>query len=113
MTKTILLATTAILLTAGTAAAQTPPSTPTAPAADASQQGVLVFTPDFFADQRPNTALDMVVRVPGSSVLSRTLVVRGERTVFADRSAARPIAFTELRPTDPRTFWQIRLRKTF
>jgi len=36
-----------------------------------------------------------------------------ERTVFADRTAARPIAFTELRPTDPRTFWQIRVRKTF
>jgi len=36
-----------------------------------------------------------------------------ERTVFADRSAARPIAFTEIRPTDPRTFWQFRVRKTF
>jgi len=36
-----------------------------------------------------------------------------ERTVFADRSLARPIAFTELRPSDPRTFWQIRVRKTF
>lgn len=68
MTKTILLATTAVLLTAGTAAAQTPPSTHAAPTADASQQGVLVFTPDFFADQRPNTALDMVGRVPGFSV---------------------------------------------
>jgi len=68
MTKTILLATTAILLGAGAAAAQTPPSTaPTAQAA-AAQAGVLVFTPDFFADQRPNTALDMVSRVPGFSV---------------------------------------------
>ena len=38
------------------------------PATDASQTGVLVFTPDFFADQRPNTALDMVSRVPGFSV---------------------------------------------
>ena len=66
MTKTILLATTAILLGAGAANAQTPP--PAAPPADASQQGVLVFTPDFFADQRPNTALDMVGRVPGFSV---------------------------------------------
>ena len=68
MTKTILLATAAILLTAGTAAAQTPPSAHAAPAADAAQQGILVFTPDFFADQRPNTALDMVGRVPGFSV---------------------------------------------
>jgi hypothetical protein len=38
---------------------------------------------------------------------------QAERIVFADRTAARPIAFTELRPTDPRTFWQIRVRKTF
>ncbi|MDP1911952.1 TonB-dependent siderophore receptor [Brevundimonas sp.] len=67
MTKTILLATTAFLLTAGTAAAQTPARAP-APQAETSQQGVLVFTPDFFADQRPNTALDMVSRVPGFSV---------------------------------------------
>ena len=86
MTKTILLATTAILLNAGgahaqttpastasapQAAAQTPvPTGPTSqsPLADSSQQGVLVFTPDFFAAQRPNTALDMVNRVPGFSV---------------------------------------------
>lgn len=80
MTKTILLATTAILLGAGGAAAQTTPDpqaartpvptgpTTQAPLADSSQQGVLVFTPDFFADQRPNTALDMVNRVPGFSV---------------------------------------------
>lgn len=68
MTKTILLATTAILLSAGAAAAQTPPPAP-APQAEASQQGVLVFTPDFFADQRPNTALDMVSRVPGFGVV--------------------------------------------
>ena len=80
MTKTILLATTAILLTGGVAAAQTSsdgpepqvaqapvPTGPTRqdPQTDAAQQGVLVFTPDFFADQRPNTALDMVSRVPG------------------------------------------------
>ena len=36
-----------------------------------------------------------------------------ERTVFANRTAARPIDYVELRPIDPRTFWQIRLRKTF
>ena len=69
MTKTILLATTAILFSGGGAMAQTAPLTPApAPAADSSQQGVLVFTPDFFADQRPNTALDMVGRIPGFSV---------------------------------------------
>lgn len=67
MTKTILLATTALFLGAGAAAAQTPPTA--APQAESGQQGVLVFTPDFFADQRPNTALDMVNRVPGFSVV--------------------------------------------
>ena len=67
MTKTILLATTAILLSAAAAAAQTAPPAP-APQPGTAQQGVLVFTPDFFADQRPNTALDIVSRVPGFSV---------------------------------------------
>ncbi len=53
------------LLAAGTCPvlAQTP-----APAAGATDQDVLVFTPDFFAAQRPNTALDMVERIPGFSV---------------------------------------------
>ena len=68
MTKTILLATSALLLTSGAVLAQTPPAAP-APQADAAQPGVLVFTPDFFADQRPNTALDMVNRVPGFGVI--------------------------------------------
>jgi hypothetical protein len=39
-----------------------------AASASSSDQGVLIFTPDFFADQNPNTALDMVQRVPGFSV---------------------------------------------
>jgi len=72
MTKTILLATTAVLLTAGAAVAQTSPQTPPrapTPPADSAQSGVLVFAPDFFADQRPNTALDMVNRFPGFSVV--------------------------------------------
>ena len=34
----------------------------------ASEHGVLVFVPAFFADARPNTALDMVNRVPGFAV---------------------------------------------
>jgi hypothetical protein len=67
MTRTILLATTALFMTAGAAAAQTPPAPPPVQA-EAGQQGVLVFNPDFFADQRPTTALDMVNRVPGFSV---------------------------------------------
>lgn len=73
MTKTILLATTAVLLTAGAASAQTPAPAPATPQAgaqtDANQQGVLVFNPDFFADQRPNTAMDMVNRIPGFSIV--------------------------------------------
>jgi hypothetical protein len=78
MTKTILMATTALMLSAGAALAGADPQvaeapvptgpTQSAPLADASQRGVLVFTPDFFAEQRPNTALDMVGRVPGFSV---------------------------------------------
>lgn len=36
-----------------------------------------------------------------------------ERTVYADRTSPRPIAFIERREIDPRTFFQIRLRKTF
>lgn len=36
-----------------------------------------------------------------------------ERTVYADRAAPRPVAFTETRHIDPRTFVSIRLRKTF
>ena len=75
MTKTLLLASTALFLSAASAFAGDEPQVaqapvPTGPAgqaplADATQRGVLVFTPDFFAAQRPNTALDMVNRVPG------------------------------------------------
>lgn len=36
-----------------------------------------------------------------------------ERTVYADRTPARPIAFVENRYIDPRTFVSLRLRKTF
>jgi len=71
MTRTILMATTALFMTAGAAMAQTPAPTPAPPPvqAEAGQQGVLVFNPDFFADQRPTTALDMVNRVPGFSIV--------------------------------------------
>jgi hypothetical protein len=64
--RTMLFATAAAvaLIAGGAAAAQTP-----APVAAADGgQGVLVFTPDFFAAQQPNTALDMVERIPGFSV---------------------------------------------
>ncbi|MNX79647.1 hypothetical protein D3C86_1112830 [compost metagenome] len=69
MTKTILLATTAALAFAAAAPAFAE-TAPTAPrqSAQVSDQGVLIFTPDFFKDARPNTALDMVNRVPGFSV---------------------------------------------
>ncbi|MBW8859779.1 MAG: TonB-dependent receptor, partial [Caulobacter sp.] len=83
MTKTLLLATTAaaLILTAAAGAAKAAETAPHAaqapvptgptrqgPLDDAMQKGVLVFTPDFFAAQRPNTALDMVDRVPGFTV---------------------------------------------
>lgn len=70
--KTQLLATTAVMMTAllgaGAAAAQTQPPQP-APVADTGQQGVLVFQPDFFTQYRPNTALDMIGRIPGFGVV--------------------------------------------
>ena len=66
MTKTILLTTAAAVCIASAAhAAQTPQAPQAPPTAEAGQRGVLVFTPDHFAAQRPNTALDMVDRVPG------------------------------------------------
>ncbi len=68
--KSTLLATTALLLIAAPAvavAAETPPA-PALQSAVPGDQAVLVFTPDFFAHARPNTALDMVNRVPGFSV---------------------------------------------
>ena len=60
MTKAIWLATTILVTAPFTPAAQG-----AAPAVDAAQQGVLVFEPVFFAGSRPNTALDMIARLPG------------------------------------------------
>ncbi len=60
-----------LALAGGTAAlADSPPAAAPAPAAAVTDngRGVLTFTPEFFADQRPNTALDMVNRIPGFSV---------------------------------------------
>ncbi|NJC41244.1 hypothetical protein GGQ87_001502 [Brevundimonas alba] len=82
MNKTIWLATAALTVLAAPALAQTTPAqSPTpdsaarapvptgpvqsAPEVDATQQGVLVFEPAFFADSRPDTALDMIARLPG------------------------------------------------
>lgn len=69
-TKSALLATTALLLTAAAPAAALAAETvaPARQAAAPGDQAVLVFAPDFFADARPNTALDMVNRVPGFSI---------------------------------------------
>ena len=52
----------ALLTTA--ALGQTAPGE-TATVADVDRQGVLVFEPAFFADARPDTALDMIARLPG------------------------------------------------
>jgi len=60
MTKALLLATTILVAAPFTAAAQSG-----APAVNTVQQGVLVFEPAFFADGSPNTALDMIARLPG------------------------------------------------
>jgi len=74
MTNTIWLAGAALSMLAPPAMAQTAPaqsapvqSAPaqSAPGVGAAQQGVLLFEPAFFADSRPDTALDMIARLPG------------------------------------------------
>lgn len=60
-----------------------------------------------FAEYKPTSSLSIRAQV---NVWNDFEI---ERTVFADRSAARPIDYIEIRPSDPRTFWQIRVRKTF
>jgi len=94
MTKTIWLATAALSVLAGPAMAQTTPTqsptpesaaqspVPTGPAqsapeVDAAQQGVLVFEPAFFADSRPDTALDMIARLPGFGLDTGNTGTRG------------------------------------
>ena len=53
----------ALLAATATQAQEAPPVAPTERA-----DGVLVYPPEFFADARPNTALDMVSRIPGFSI---------------------------------------------
>lgn len=77
MTKAIWLAGAAVCALCGPAMAQdaTPGAAAeapvaagpvqSAPAVDAAQRGVLVFEPVFFADARPDTAFDMIARLPG------------------------------------------------
>ncbi len=77
MTKAIWLAgAAACALLGGPAAAQTAPGQ-SLPAAGASQQGVLVFEPVFFTDARPDTALDMIARLPGFAFESGDSGTRG------------------------------------
>ena len=75
MTKAIWLAgAAACALLSSPAMAQTAPG---APVADAARQGVLVFEPAFFADARPDTALDMIARLPGFALESGDSGTRG------------------------------------
>ncbi|HEV7690593.1 MAG TPA: TonB-dependent receptor [Hyphomonadaceae bacterium] len=46
-------------------APQTPQTSPPQPQPAAGQSGVISYTPADFADARPNTALDMISRLPG------------------------------------------------
>lgn len=48
-----------------------------APEMDAAQRGVLIFEPAFFAASRPNTAWDMIARLPGFSFSSGDSDTRG------------------------------------
>lgn len=72
MTKALLLATTIFVAAPFIAAAQSG-----APAVDAAQQGVLVFEPAFFAESSPNTALDMIGRLPGFGLDTGNTDTRG------------------------------------
>ncbi len=75
MNKAIWLAgAAACALAGGPAMAQTAPA-PDAPFA--ARQGVLVFEPAFFADARPDTALDMISRLPGFAFESGDSGTRG------------------------------------
>ncbi|MFY7718798.1 MAG: TonB-dependent receptor plug domain-containing protein [Brevundimonas sp.] len=77
MTKAIWLAGAAACgLLAGPALAQTAP-VPGAPVGGVAQQGVLVFEPAFFADSRPDTALDLIARLPGFAFESGDSGTRG------------------------------------
>ena len=77
MTKAIWLAgAAACALLGGPAMAQTA-TVQNAPVADAARQGVLVFEPAFFADARPDTALDMIARLPGFAFESGDSGTRG------------------------------------
>jgi outer membrane receptor protein involved in Fe transport len=44
------------------------------PAAAPSESGTLVFPPSFFAEARPNTANDMIARLPGFAISQNTSV---------------------------------------
>jgi outer membrane receptor for ferrienterochelin and colicin len=67
--KTILLAGAAAIALAATATqAQEAVQTASASATETSS-GVIVYQPDFFAQARPNTALEMVQRVPGFGIV--------------------------------------------
>ena len=48
-----------------------------APEVDAAQRGVLIFEPVFFSASRPNTAWDMIARLPGFSFSSGDSGTRG------------------------------------
>jgi hypothetical protein len=77
MTKAIWLAGAAACgLLAGPALAQTAPAQD-APVGDVAPQGVLVFEPAFFADSRPDTALDLIARLPGFAFESGDSGTRG------------------------------------
>ena len=66
----------ACALLGGPALAQTTPA-PGAPVAGAGREGVLVFEPAFFVDASPDTALDLIARLPGFAFDSGDSGTRG------------------------------------
>src|SRR5262245_61616322 len=67
---------TAAALAAATTASAQDSAAPTAPAQPAAAQGVITYKADFFASAQPNTAMDMINRLPGFS-FNRGDEVRG------------------------------------
>lgn len=77
MTKAIWLAGAAACALLGSPAFAQTAADAGAAVADAARQGVLVFEPAFFADARPDTALDMIARLPGFAFESGDSGTRG------------------------------------
>lgn len=78
MNRALAMAGTALAAWPCLAVAQESPATTTAAApADSAQTGILIYPPEFFASAGPDTALDMIQRVPGFGLDTGNSEARG------------------------------------